>query len=339
MQSVLLALYDPSQPSADGSFWSWYSPNLDRKLLDRLYYDIASVNRPSDPNQLAPTSVIGGFASMSSGYVFVYRFGDGGRDAHGRPGRFVLLVAAVKTGQLRGEDLAEIITCPVFEELLALAPSHCPVPMPSKLEFIVDAPDSHIDLMPLATVLMHGYLELSGADVVSQAAHICASLPLGREWQCHIRLEGDTSEAVMILSPANQLPVQASLASSEQSLTGTGASKPIGIKAKRRFFRLTWNRRRTRIAMVALMGIIAMVVVLMKRQTVSETDTAPLGQRPIQLQPLPKNGTDVNRVIGKHAGEDPKSPDTPSNSGNSRLQKTEQPSNTKSPEETGENHH
>lgn len=88
---VHLALYDPSRPSQDGSFWSWRSSALHRTLLDRLYYDFASANRPDDPGTITASTIVGGFAQLTRDWICVYRFGNGGRDAHGRPGRFVIV--------------------------------------------------------------------------------------------------------------------------------------------------------------------------------------------------------------------------------------------------------
>ena len=67
---AFLAIYDPSQPSGDGTFWSWRSTSLDLNQLDNLYYGFAKNNRPESPNQLAQATIIGGFVHFHNNMVY-----------------------------------------------------------------------------------------------------------------------------------------------------------------------------------------------------------------------------------------------------------------------------
>jgi hypothetical protein len=204
---VMLAMYDPSQPSADGSFWSWRAPRLSRTLLDRLYYDVAVANRPQDPSQLRDSSIIGGFAGFGTGHVFAYRFGNGGRDAHGRSGRFVIIVACMQADQAARSDLLSIITCPVVVELLTKATYSRPVPVPSELEIDVTERPSRVDPILVVKALRNERLELSGPEAAYQAAGVCASLPADRQWWCRLRVDDQGSLAIVECPPAGGKPV------------------------------------------------------------------------------------------------------------------------------------
>ncbi|MHB1156041.1 MAG: hypothetical protein ACYC26_04290 [Phycisphaerales bacterium] len=206
------AIFDPSQPSTDGSYWSWRSPTLDRKLLDHLYYDFAVADRPQYPNEVDATSIIGGFVQVAPDWVFAYRFGNGGRDAHGRPGRFVMMVAATRSEDLANQDLSALLMCDPVTEALAKAPTSCPVPPPDALEVEIPTQAGLAHPASLQTVMTNGRLELSGPSAMQRAAAVCASLPSDRAWSCRIQLDERTQLATVdcprpAKSVESQLPV------------------------------------------------------------------------------------------------------------------------------------
>ena len=194
---IALAIFDPSQPAPDGSFWSWRAASLDRKLLDRLYYDVAIGNRPEDPNQLDDSVVIGGFAAFAPDWLFAYRFGNGGRDARGRPGRFVMVIAGVRLDQASGIDLSMLMTCPAVVDVLIKAAYSCPVPAPAELDVDVIVQPSRVDPVLVAKALRDERLELSGPEAVSQAVSLCVSLPIDRQWSCRLRMDREGNYAVV----------------------------------------------------------------------------------------------------------------------------------------------
>jgi len=197
---IHLALYDPSHLTAEGAYWSWHSPKLDIKLLNQLYYEVAALHRPEDTNQLSNATLLGGFASIGGDFVFVYRFGNGGYDSFGRPGRFVMVVAGFRLDQTGPCDLREIVSGSDFSKVIADAQELCPVPEPSDLEFDLNLRSLREDPLLVSEVLREKRLSLPGPtapsreNVLSTAAGICMRLP-GRNWQCRFQIEGEIGTA------------------------------------------------------------------------------------------------------------------------------------------------
>lgn len=192
-----LALFDPSRFSSDGSYWSWYAPGLGRALLDRLYYDVAMGDRPADPNRLEPEAVVGGFARIDSGWVFGYRFGDGGRDTAGRPGRFVLVAAGVAAEEAAEGDLSLLVDSEPIRRLLAAARNGHAVPCPEDLRPQLVAERPNADPVVVRRIIETGRATLSGGDVLRKAAAVCAALPPDWQWCCHLCIQGERAEAII----------------------------------------------------------------------------------------------------------------------------------------------
>ncbi|MBN2579386.1 MAG: hypothetical protein JXB10_10375 [Pirellulales bacterium] len=197
MVRIFTAFYDPSQSSKDGSFWSWHSPDLDRNLLVRFYYDVAAAGIPEDPNQLTHQTVIGGIAQVTPSWACVWRFGNGGRDVHGRPGRFVLFAAFVAREETDGVDISSLLTCKVVNDILDQSLTACPVPLPAALECDIPLQQVRGDPIVLEKVLREGQLELTGKDAFVEAGVICANLPADRLWICRVRAETGGISAVI----------------------------------------------------------------------------------------------------------------------------------------------
>lgn len=240
------ALFDPSSPSSDGSFWSWRSPSLDRRMLDRLYYDTASKVRPEQPNQLGIDTIIGGFANVTTDWKLVFRYGNGGRDIHGRPGRFVMIVAGVPLETARSVDLASLLTCQQFEDTLRLAPSSCPVPAPDQLEVSVEEQSRSADPILVAQVIRDGRLDLEGPDSIEQAAAICNALPDEWLWACHVKQEGanQTASIQRLLAPQTVQPSTPSVVTETPSVIDDEPVPTVAVKPRRtgtsNWRRLVW---------------------------------------------------------------------------------------------------
>ncbi len=140
MTTCRFALYDPAQPSPGGSYWAWIAQGLDVARLNRLYYEAAVRNRPPDPNRLPPEKIWGGIVDMGDDLVGIYRYFDGGRDARGRPGRFVILVALLAQDEVLGRDLSPIFLCETARRVALRAPEECPLAIPTSLEEEVELP-------------------------------------------------------------------------------------------------------------------------------------------------------------------------------------------------------
>lgn len=93
MASLLLALYDPSTPAVDGGYWVRRHPDIPKRLLDRLYYEIVRHQIPDDPSTIGADDLTAGVALFSRDEILLYRIFAGGRDSHGRPGRFLVVAA------------------------------------------------------------------------------------------------------------------------------------------------------------------------------------------------------------------------------------------------------
>jgi hypothetical protein len=185
---IHLAVFDPSEHSGQGSYWSWLAEGLDRHLLDRLYYEVARHNRPPDPNALDHQTIVGGFARIESRWIFGYRFGNGGRDAQGRPGRFVLMVAAVPAEQAQQADLTTLVDSETIRHVMAAAPSCRPIERPENLTPHVTAELLQADPVVMRSVVETGWKTLDGPDVLRQAAAVCAALPGDWLWTCHFQV-------------------------------------------------------------------------------------------------------------------------------------------------------
>uniref|UniRef100_A0A7C4QR57 Uncharacterized protein n=1 Tax=Schlesneria paludicola TaxID=360056 RepID=A0A7C4QR57_9PLAN len=185
---IHFAVYDPSEHSGQGSYWSWHAEALDRHLLDRLYYEVARHNRPRDPNALDQQTIVGGFARIESKWIFGYRFGNGGRDALGRPGRFVLMVAAVPTEQARQSDLTRLVDLEAIRQVIAAAPHHRPIKPPEQLSTHVTGELLEADPAVMQRVEGTGRRALTGPDVLRQAAAVCANLPADWLWMCQLKV-------------------------------------------------------------------------------------------------------------------------------------------------------
>ena len=198
---AFLAIYDPSQPSGDGTFWSWRSTSLDLNQLDNLYYGFAKNNRPESPNQLAQATIIGGFVHFHNNMVYAYRFGNGGHDIHGRPERFVMIVAGMVLDPSESIDLAGLLNCQTVVDILAKAPTTCPMPAPAELEIEVPENLFSADIVFIAKVLRGERLEFSGPEALLQASAVCGSLPVDRFWKCQVSMKGKMPFAVVELVP------------------------------------------------------------------------------------------------------------------------------------------
>lgn len=222
---ILTALFDPSQPSPDGSFWSWHAPGLDRRLLDQLYYDVAAKGIPADPSRLTDQALIGGIVQLTPQWICVWRFANGGRDTHGRPGRFVMFTAFVKRNEADGVDLTPLLTCKVANDVLGQALTGRPVPAPAVLECDFHLELVHADPLVITKILREGRLELTGDVSFAQAGAICANLPEDRQWVCRLHKEPGKINAVFEC-PSPETRIELANARSPKRLKNA-ASQPV----------------------------------------------------------------------------------------------------------------
>lgn len=259
---VRIALYDPSQPSSDGSFWSWRSPGIDRKLLERLYYEVAAASRPKDPSLVSPATVIGGLAQLTAEWTCVYRFGNGGRDARGRPGRFVIFAALIPRGQAAGVDITPLLTCKVVADVLGQAPTKCPVPVPDALEMEFVGEPIRVDPVILAKAMREQRLEFTGPKALAEAGAICAGLPADIRWVCRVCSDSEgivaTLECPKPPAKPEPGPLPTTMADHQPNRPAPAATGNAQPAAARRYRRLA-KRALPIIVAFALIGILYLV--------------------------------------------------------------------------------
>ncbi len=123
--NIHFALYDPSYVTGTGSYWTWHSEQIPLSMLQGVYYDYLVNVKPNNPNELGLSDFCGGFISLDS-WVMAYRFFNGGRDLHGRLGRFVILTAWIPRGEAYDKSLLTLLQGSDFQNLALNIPS-CPV--------------------------------------------------------------------------------------------------------------------------------------------------------------------------------------------------------------------
>jgi hypothetical protein len=251
MTKCRFALYDPAQHSRDGSYWAWRAEGLDLNRLVQLYYDAASKHLPPDPNRLLADEIWGGIAALDNDLVGVYRCFDGGRDRHGRPGRFVILATLLTIDEIHDKDLTPIFRCEIARIVADRAPRECPLPEPPSLVEDVELPPAKGDEDSIRSLLATEPFGFAGNDAIGLVSRAFHSLPAGRKWRCTIEPENGAGSRVYIERdhPSTRPP-----AGDESDgrivvgpgVAGNGPRSPLGENRPTRRVRddsfISWNR-------------------------------------------------------------------------------------------------
>ncbi len=129
---VYYALYDQSYDN-NAQYWTWFPEEISQPMRDAIASKSGAFQmRPKHPNRLETPDVVGGIINYDQ-WCVVYRFFNGGNDPQGRPDRCVLATAWVKTDEAQGQNLYDLLFCPVFQNVQKDALTQCPVPAPQKL--------------------------------------------------------------------------------------------------------------------------------------------------------------------------------------------------------------
>ena len=129
------ALCDPSHDTGGGNYWTWYAETLPLEMLQDFYKEFPVKNLPKSPSDLAKPNLWDNFAPITVCYedwTVVYRFFSGGNDKSGRPGRYIILTAWMKTEEAEGVDLSSIQRSTVFRDV-GNNPRRLPMPKPTML--------------------------------------------------------------------------------------------------------------------------------------------------------------------------------------------------------------
>ena len=130
---VSYALYDQSYDN-NAQYWTWFPEEIAQPMRDAIASKSGAFQmRPKHPNRLETPDVVGGIINYEDQWCVVYRFFNGGNDPQGRPDRCVLATAWVKTADAQGQNLYDLLFCPVFQNVQKDALTQCPVPAPEKL--------------------------------------------------------------------------------------------------------------------------------------------------------------------------------------------------------------
>ena len=129
---IHLALYDPSYIGSERNYWTWRSSSIPERILGAIYYDCLIKQKPERPENITGSDLFGG-AVLLQDWVVVYRFYNGGRDTHGRPGRYVILTGWIKRDEVENSAPSNVFSSELFEKL-ASVPAPCPTPAPDSLD-------------------------------------------------------------------------------------------------------------------------------------------------------------------------------------------------------------
>ena len=130
---VYYALYDQSYDN-NAQYWTWFPEEIVQQMRDAIASKSGAFQmRPKHPNRLETSDVVGGIINYEGQWCIVYRFFNGGNDPQGRPDRCVLATAWAKMDEAQGQNLYDLLFCPVFQDIQKEALSQCPVPAPEKL--------------------------------------------------------------------------------------------------------------------------------------------------------------------------------------------------------------
>ena len=130
---VYYALYDQSYDN-NAQYWTWFPEEITQQMRDAIASKAGAFQmRPKHPNRLETPDVVGGIINFEDQWCVVYRFFNGGNDPQGRPDRCVMATAWVKAEEAQGQNLYDLLFCPVFQNVQKDALTQCPVPAPQKL--------------------------------------------------------------------------------------------------------------------------------------------------------------------------------------------------------------
>jgi hypothetical protein len=238
-------------------------------LLDEFFYDHASKHGPESEGQVAPDWLLGGCASVDREWICWYRFVDGGRDKHGRPGRNVLLAAFVRRHDHSGYDWSGILESSPFQEIAQIAPATCPIPPPAKLELdwtpslvIIDTSDLDSQL------LADGKVDFEKAGGLQSISAVCQRIPSDRSFDCFFTRKNGVTHVAISLSQNKQVwTAEAVTQHSDVSITTVPTEQfdctlataprtwPVAIYSAINEARLRINQQRSGLIAGMLLGI------------------------------------------------------------------------------------
>lgn len=279
-----LAFYDAENPvPGSGSYWHCRPRNVSGETLDAFYSGFARQCRPMSWEDVRAGRVAGGLAKPVGNWAVAFRYGDGGRNAAGRPGRTVIVAAFVSGDHIPGMDLTPLFRCPEVETLLAQASQSCPTPVPEYMDFECDVGEARADPALLAQTVREGGAMIRGSAFLQRAVATFSSLPDNASWLVKVGADQSGDEFAEIISVADKPdPKPPPLRANPPNETaGHGKTK------RGKFARALHESRKP----IILAGTALLVVALMQMLPLAAPETADRNAEPQkpgkELQTLP----------------------------------------------------
>ncbi|MDR3110438.1 MAG: hypothetical protein LBU65_12270 [Planctomycetaceae bacterium] len=176
------ALYDPAT-AKDGQYWTWLSSELKNAPLNKYYGDFAAKHLAPNPNDLIACDLWGGIVRLPTGdWTVVYRVLNGGDDKIGRPGRYVIITAWMKTSETLEQDLSSIFNSILFRSI-AEHSTELPVPEPQPALLTEEMQFCRI---PSAFT---GEKTFTGTECVEKSVAAFAGIPSDGIESIHLKIE------------------------------------------------------------------------------------------------------------------------------------------------------
>ncbi|ODA29175.1 hypothetical protein [Planctopirus hydrillae] len=132
--SSLVVFWALRDSDAERDYWVWQSSNIPHGMLTRILKHTQELDPSLQARESSPEDCQGGFLTLDDEYGGFYLYLDGGRDAAGRPGRYLLLVGIVKRSSLAEVEIVDPLAMGLFGELAVRQPLLASVPAPQSLE-------------------------------------------------------------------------------------------------------------------------------------------------------------------------------------------------------------
>jgi len=224
---IRCAVYDSSVRSANGSHWQWHHSDLQKQLLDKLYYDVVSPQFNATANELVPDAI---FTAIDDQWCCWYRVFNAGRDTIGRPGRFVIAAALMRRCEVVGADTTPVLELPFFREVAAAAENSASIPPPTGLEQTIDRVEPAIEPQALDCAAGGTIVPFKGTDAFHAAVVACGNVAPSSHWGLEVRklMRGEDLEGFATVS-FPQEPREAAHGSTERpaDLSSPGSAQNV----------------------------------------------------------------------------------------------------------------
>ncbi len=192
-----MAAFDPDGRLANHKYWRCSAGHIPESVLNDAYYSYlreAVITHDNSPNR---KSSLCGMALMSNGWGLFYRIVNAGRDTHGRPGRFIIVCAFAKRGDIFGQDPDGVWNAPQLTDLAAAAERGELGAAINLDSFELDYPIDRADPIAMERLLKQEALPWPQSGSWMQFLGVCAKLPANLSWAVKVLKDRDTWSATI----------------------------------------------------------------------------------------------------------------------------------------------